>query len=310
MCIIKKIKHYIQLSASFESRLQKIQQSLGRLESRQLEILNPKSFNDYEYPVYSQWGEDGLIQYLVHRVAIGRQIFVEFGVEKYTESNTRFLLANNNWSGLVIDGSEQNIQFIKRDPIYWRHNLKAEYAFIDKDNINALIEKNGISGDIGLLSIDIDGNDYWVWQSVDIVSPRIVVCEYNSLWGCELAVSTPYDPGFRRTVAHYSNLYYGASIAALTQLAASKGYTLVGGNRAGNNLFFVRNDVLGDLPAATPQQAWVPAAFSESRDAAGQLTFLPFADRLALLAELPLVNLENGKTRSIRELYQLQKETA
>lgn len=303
MHFVKKIINFMRLVKSIDGRLQKIQQSLGRLENRQLKMLSPKAFNDYEYQVYSQWGEDGLIQYLISRVAIGRPIFVEFGVEKYIESNTRFLLINNNWSGLVIDGSEQNIQLIKNDPIYWRHNLKAECAFIDKDNINSLIEKNGISGDIGLLSIDIDGNDYWVWDSIKVVNPRIVVCEYNSLWGAEAAVSTPYDPCFIRTKSHYSNLYYGASVAALTQLAKSKGYSLVGSNNAGNNIFFVRNDLLGSMTELTPQQAWVKSQFREARDVSGQLSFLTFEERLEQLAEMPLVNLADGKHYRVDEIY-------
>ena len=113
MGILKKIRQYIGLVRTMDDRLQKVQQSLGRIESRQLMMQNPQGLGEYEYQVYSQWGEDGLIQYLIHKVEIEHRIFVEFGVEKYTESNTRFLLINNNWSGLVMDGSEQNIQYVK-----------------------------------------------------------------------------------------------------------------------------------------------------------------------------------------------------
>lgn len=306
MRVFEKIKKMVALVSSIDDRLQKVQQSLGRVENRQLALQKPKDFNDYEYQVYSQWGEDGLIQYLIQNIAIDRPIFVEFGVEKYTESNTRFLLINNNWSGLVIDGSEQNIQHIKSDPIYWRHNLKAECAFIDKDNINSLIQKNGISGDIGLLSVDIDGNDYWVWAAIYVINPRIVICEYNSLWGNKEAVTTPYDKGFFRTTAHHSNLYYGASITAFTELANSKGYSLVGANKAGNNIFFVRNDLLQNLTVVTPQQAWVESQFRESRDASGQLTLLSFTNRLAEVADMPVVNLHDGKQYKVREIYEVK----
>lgn len=303
MRIFERIKDVLRLASSIDERLQKVQQSLGRLENRQLAMQPPQKFNEFEYQVYSQWGEDGLIQYLISKVVIERPIFVEFGVEKYVESNTRFLLTNNNWSGLIIDGSEHNINFIKKDPIYWQHNLKAECAFIDKANINSLIQKNGISGDIGLLSIDIDGNDYWVWEAINVVHPRIVICEYNSLWGAELAVSTPYNPSFVRSNSHFSNLYYGASIVAFTQLAKSKGYSLVGSNRAGNNIFFVRNDLLSNLEVVAPENAWVQAQFREGRDVAGQLSFLPFSERLNQLADLPLVNFCDGKLYKVSELY-------
>jgi len=262
-----------------------------------------KTIQESEFRVFSQWGEDGIIQYLLHNIIIENDMFVEFGVENYLESNTRFLLLNNNWSGLVIDGVPDNVSFIKSDDIYWRHELSADCAFIDKDNINELISRNGVSGDIGLLSVDIDGNDYWVWESIDVISPRIVVCEYNSLWGADLSVSIPYDESFIRSQAHYSNLYFGASITALTNLANAKGYSLVGSNMAGNNLFFVRNDQFGDLAVTTPGEAWVKSKFRESRDEQGSLTCLPFEERLKQVSHLPLVNTEDGKQYSIRELY-------
>jgi hypothetical protein len=303
MRVFDVMQDMVKLIRSIDNRLQKVQHSLGGIENRQLVGLNSKEFNEYEYQVYSQWGEDGLIQYLIQKIAIDRSIFVEFGVETYNESNTRFLLINNNWSGLVIDGSEKNIDHIKNDPIYWRHNLKAECAFIDKENINHLIQKNGISGDIGLLSIDIDGNDYWVWEAIDVINPRIVICEYNSLWGNKEAVTTPYDKKFFRTTAHHSNLYYGASIAAFTKLAGLKGYSLVGSNKAGNNIFFIRNDLVTNLQIVTPEDAWVQSQFRESRDESGQLDFLSFSERLNRLADMPLVNLADGKQYKVCEIY-------
>jgi hypothetical protein len=288
-----------------DARAQRIQEALGRIEARQLAEIGLEGLHQNEFKVYSQWGEDGIIQMLLQHVNIGQRVFIEFGVQDYTESNTRFLLINNNWSGLIIDGSEQNIQYVKNDPVYWRYNLKAEYAFIDKDNINSLVKRNGISGDIGLLSIDIDGNDYWVWEAIDVVNPRIVICEYNSLWGDREAVTIPYSSNFFRTESHFSNLYYGASIVALTNLANSRGYSLVGSNKAGNNIFFVRNDLLNGLKVVTPMAAWTQSQFRESRNAAGELTFLPFADRLAVVADMPLVNLNDGKQYKVREIYDL-----
>lgn len=95
-------------------------------------------------------GEDRIIDYLIRSIEIRQKIFVEFGVENYREANTRFLLIKNNWSGLVIDGSIENIQDIKKDSIYWKYSLKAVQAFIDKDNINNILSDNGIQGEIGL----------------------------------------------------------------------------------------------------------------------------------------------------------------
>ncbi|NJL18666.1 MAG: hypothetical protein HC938_17430 [Nitrospira sp.] len=277
---------------SMDSRLQKVQQSLGRIENVQLAMLNPRSLCEYECQVYSQWGEDGLIQYLIRQVVIEHPIFVEFGVENYTESNTRFLLMNNHWSGLVIDGADRNIEFIKRDPIYWRHNLKAECAFVTAENINELLKASGVDGDIGLLSIDIDGNDYWVWDAVKVVSPRIVIVEYNARFGPHRAVTVPYDPAFNRAEAHYSRIYYGASLAALVSLGSRKGYDFVGCNSAGNNAFWVRRDVRPSaLPIMTASEGFVPSQFRESRRRDGTLAFLSMDEEQRILNDLPLVDI-------------------
>jgi hypothetical protein len=175
-------------------------------------------------------------------------------------------------------------------------------AFIDRENINTLLRENGATGDIGLLSIDIDGNDYWVWEAIDCITPRIVICEYDSLLGPDRAVVTPYDPAFDRLKAHYSFLYGGASLPALEDLARRKGYTLVGSNSAGNNAFFVRNDLLGDIPAVTARQAYVRSQFRHSRDRDGRFTFRPFEECLPVIADLPVVDVERNITIPIRQI--------
>lgn len=302
MQITRRIRSILSLIYSIDERLERVQRGLARVEQRQLVDSFSGSLHSVEFQAYSQWGEDGIIQYLINKIDIERKIFVEFGVANYQESNTRFLLVNNNWSGLVIDGSPENIDFIKNDPIYWRYNLKAEQAFIDRDNINSLIEKNGITGDIGLLSVDVDGNDYWIWQVVDGLNPAIIITEYNSLWGPTAKVTTPYDKNFVRSRAHYSNLYYGASIQALTELGKEKGYSLVGSNSAGNNLFFVRNDLLGNIPVVAPEDAWVRSQFRESRDKQGNLTFKDFSERLELVGDMDLIDVTNSKTYRVRDI--------
>ncbi|MEI6624661.1 MAG: hypothetical protein WCP28_22460, partial [Actinomycetes bacterium] len=171
---------------------------------------------------------------------------------------------------------------------------------ITQDNINTAIAGAGIAGDIGLLSVDIDGNDYWVLDAIDVVSPRILVAEYNSTFGPDAAVSVPYDPSFDRTKAHHSNLYWGASLAALCLAADRKGLAFVGSNSAGNNAFFVRRDVLGVLPTLTPQEGWVDARFRESRDAAGTLTYIGGrAARIAVIADQPLVDVSIGALTTV-----------
>ena len=297
--MLKRILKTYRRFNALPDRLMRVQEALGRIEMRQTAAVR---LEDSEFRVFSQWGEDGIIQQLIRRVPIERRVFVEFGVENYLESNTRFLLQNNQWSGLVLDGSEENIAYVRRDPIYWATNLKAESAFITQENINQLLRSNGIEGDIGLLSVDIDGNDYWVWQAIDVIAPRIVVCEYSSQFGPEAEVTTPYDPAFVRGKAHYSHIYYGASISALTTLATKKGYSLVAGNQVGNNVFFVRDDVLGDLTVKTPKEIYRRAQFREFHDEQGQLTFDDFETRFAKIGDLPLHDLRTGQIGKIRDL--------
>ncbi|ACV63600.1 conserved hypothetical protein [Desulfofarcimen acetoxidans DSM 771] len=266
------------------------------------EVSNIKSLKDVEFKVFSQWGEDGIIQYILSKIPIENEIFIEFGVENYTESNTRFLLINDNWKGLVIDGNPKHIEYIKKDPIYWQYSLTAICEFITRENINDVIALAGISGDIGLLSIDIDGNDYWVWSIIDVISPRIVICEYNSVLGSDYAITVPYDPHFIAAHAHYSGMYLGCSLPALCKLADSKGYNFIGSNSSGCNAFFIRKDLSHPFNAVTAKQGYVESKIRTSRDKYGDLTYLSGKDRLDVIADLDIYDLELGTTRPLKEL--------
>jgi len=286
---IKKVKSLWTRISSYEERLLRIQEALGRIELRQNDGNDSLSLGSQEFKVFSQWGEDGIIQMILRHVRIGNAFFVEFGVENYLESNTRFLLINNNWSGLVIDGSPDNIAHIKSDPIYWRHNLKADCAFVTKENINDLLKENGVVGDIGILSIDIDGNDYWIWDAIDVVSPAIVIIEYNARFGKDMSVTVPYDRNFVRSQKHHSMIYFGASIKALCGLAEEKGYAFVGCGSAGVNAFFVRRDLMvKEIKELTVEEGYVRNKFRESRNQDGQLIYLSQEDEYKLLTSLPL----------------------
>jgi hypothetical protein len=260
------------------------------------------SLREAEFKVFSQFGDDGIIQYLIHRLAPLPDSFVEFGVENYRESNTRFLLLNNNWRGLVLDSDRASIRCIQEEEIYWRHTLTARSAWINRDNINDLLREAGFSGQIGLLSIDIDGNDYWVWEKLDIVDPVITIVEYNSIFGPDLAVTIPYQPKFARHKAHYSGQFWGASLSALTLLADRKGYSLVGCNSAGNNAYFVRNGRIQNLRILTVKEAFVNARFRDSRNEKGELTHLTGADRFQAIAELEVYDLRHDKVVPLRSL--------
>jgi hypothetical protein len=291
-------------SLRLSRQLADLQAQLGDLQSRAVAELAPDEIERSEFKVFSQFGEDGVLQFLVQRVPIENLLFVEIGVEDYAESNTRFLLVNDAWRGVIVDASDAHARFLEESRLGWRTTVDAVTAFVDRDNVNGILQRSGVSGPIGLLSIDVDGNDYWLLEAIDVVSPQIVVVEYNSLFGPERAVTVPYDPHFVRGEKHFSHLYWGASLAALARAAEAKGLALVAGNRAGNNAFFVRRDSLGEIPERTVAQCWRPAQFRESRGPGGALTYLSDdAEKLRLLRELPLVDLDGSGERTVGELY-------
>lgn len=293
---LRTLRRSVRHIESLESRMRRVQEALGRIEHRQLRGREALDWRELEFRVYSQWGEDGLIRHLVDVVPIARRVFVEFGVEDYQEANTRFLLVHGGWSGLVMDAGEENIQRIRRDPLFWQHNLKAQRAFVTRENIDGLLAEQGLAGDIGLLSIDIDGNDYWVWEAIAAVSPAIVVIEYNAHFGAARAVAVPYDANFVRQSAHHSMIYYGASLRALWRLGQRKRYALVGCNAAGNNAFFVRKDLLpASLAERKPEEAYVPPQFREARNAHGELALLDPAQEAEILRGLPVVDVEEAR---------------
>src|ERR1700738_1752390 len=133
-----------------------------------------KDLSEVEFRVYSQWGEDGIIEWLAAHVPVPNRRFIEFGVETFHEANCRFLMHNRNWKGLVIDGSEANMASLRAQPYFWKHDLTAKSSFVTAENIDALITEAGFAGPLGILSIDVDGNDYWIWQAIQSVQPAIV----------------------------------------------------------------------------------------------------------------------------------------
>ena len=214
-------------------------------------IVKKNNFNIKKFgiKIYSQNDEDGIILYILKHIGIKTKKFVEIGVENGTECNTTNLLKNFNWKGVQIEGnkilySDAKIQLKKilKEKI---KNLKLLNIFITKKNVNKIL-KNNCGKEVDLLSIDIDGNDFWIWKSIKCIKPRLVIIEYNSFFGSKLSCTIPYNAKF---IWDYKNKrsYYGASLKALEKLGKQKKYTLVGIDRNGVNAFFVRNDLAKNI---------------------------------------------------------------
>jgi hypothetical protein len=192
-----------------------------------LQFLSSKPINEinlFEKKIYSQNGEDGIIQAIFKKIGTTNKYFVEFGVENGKECNTRYLMEKNGWKGLLMDEKNEN------------KNVKKE--FITAENVNELFKKYGVPKEFDLLSIDVDGNDYWIWRALGGAwRPRVVVIEYNSKYKPPKSVSIEYEPNFQWDGTDY----IGASLSALAKLGEEKGYKLVGCDNTGLNAFFVNN---------------------------------------------------------------------
>lgn len=291
--IVRRVRHeHDQLRAA-----------IGRLETHLMDVRpQPERLEDAEFRVFSQYGEDGIIQYLVRTADVADTTFVEIGTGDYRESNTRFLLENNNWRGLAIDGGDAHVQFVYTSGLSWRHDLEPVSAFVTRDNVNELLADNGFSGAIGLLSVDVDGIDYWLWEAISVVEPTIVVSEYNALFGPTACVAVPYAPDFVNSEAHYSQTYFGASVGALVHLATSRGYRFVGCSSNGVNAFFVREDAAGSLPALTAAEGFREGRYLTSRRPDGTLARIRSVDeRLGLIGHLPVVDVTTGEQLSVSD---------
>jgi hypothetical protein len=292
--LLNKIKGAFQNIWRIGKGLDEMKINQGLILSALNETRNSTRLVDYEFKIFSQWGEDGILQHLTKAIEIRHKTFIEFGVESFMEANCRFLLMKDNWSGYVIDASSSNISILKNSYFYWKHQIDAVDAFITEENINELLAKSCFDEDLGILSIDIDGNDYYILQAINAVRPRILICEYNAIFGAR-KISVPYEADFFRTRKHHSNLYFGASLSAIDFLANKKGYSLVGTNSNGCNAFFVRNDLVNEkIKVLTAEQAFLPSKIRQSRDKQGNLSYLAGNDGLKEIKGLPVVNVETG----------------
>ena len=215
------------------------------LQARILSIINNKkkrihNLKDVEFKVFSQWGEDGIIDWIISKTKKIPKIFLEIGTEDYLESNTRYLIQNRNWKGFIIEANKNHVNQIKKSKIFWQHEIIVNNQFVNKTNINNELAKMKIPKEIGLLSIDIDSIDYWVLKNIKIVEPVIIICEFNPLFGTQKELTVKYKKDFVRNREHHSNLFYGASIKAFINLLKPQSYIFLGTNSAGNNAFFIK----------------------------------------------------------------------
>jgi hypothetical protein len=298
--VINRLRTADPNAACISQRIDEIKINQGIILAKLNQQKTASRLSDYEFKVFSQWGEDGIIQHLIKSIDIKHKTFIEFGVEDFFESNCRFLLMKDDWQGFVIDGSKANTNRLMSSYFYWKHHLLAKQAFITRENVDKVLQESGFDEDLGILSVDIDGVDYFVLEAITSYKPRILILEFNSVFGGERKITVPYRADFYRTKAHHSNLYWGASLPAMTYLAERKGYALVGINSASVNAFFVRHDLLNQkVEQQTVTQAYHQSNFRESRDKSGNLAYLSGDERINIIKGLPVLNVETGKIEAL-----------
>jgi hypothetical protein len=214
------------------------------------------SYRDVGFGVYCDADEDGILLFLLTLVGSERKLLVDLGSASLEASNSSNLILHHGYTGLLVDARADAVEWTRAE--FERVGVIAPSmtsGWLTAENVNELLGDHGIEGEVDLLAIDIDGNDYWLWRAIRAISPRVVVIEYQDILGPERSVTIPYDPQFsldrydeNTTGANYA----GASLRAMVKLGREKGYRLVATNAYGFNAFFVRDDLATDLLPEIP----------------------------------------------------------
>ena len=296
--IKKKIDNY--LSRVVNRSLEKLhfQNGCSTLNLSRYNYKNVKKIIETDLKIYSQNGEDGIIDYLLFSLNIEKPKFIEIGVGDYSESNTRFFFERTSGDGLIIDIIDDFEKKVKENVKIWKGNLKILQQNIDANNILDTLKNNNFSQKIDLLSLDIDGIDYWILKELPKNFCKILVAEYNPYFGDKFKITVPNIKNFNRSSYHYSNLCFGASLPALIDLLKTKGMDFVGTNLFKNNAFFVNNDFVKMLNLEKINELdlklYVNANFRESRNISGSMSYIDPKNVLNQIKDCKIIDLSNS----------------
>lgn len=308
---MSKLTNWLKRKAQLllDNELQRLKYSIGQssiLASR----ANSRSFIhlwDSEVKVFSQWGEDGILDYLCECLDLSKPRILEIGAGNFTECNSRFLVENRSASAYAVDGRNDLIFTISRSPLIWKSHLFGLQAWVTPENIEEIISNAQRElGALDIFSIDLDGNDYWILEKANIESFQILVVEYNPLFGHTKSVTVPRNDFFERGKEHFSSLYYGASLKSFKSLLSKRGFEFIGTNRVGNNAFFVNHKFAAKVPIRSQEDLSIYTDWRvrESRSIDGSLSLLSGFDRIKEIKNLPLIDLDTGLLISVEDAHQ------
>lgn len=263
----KIIKNFSRsLFDEYLTALSRQEQILLFLKYKQIVETQDKGL-DFElvgFDLYSPTYEDGILLYIFSLAGMTSKKCVDIGAGSIEGSTVANLIVNHGFTGLLIDGSSKDIQRVKE---YYANHRETKFSpplavstMVTVENVNTLLKENNFVGEIDLLCLDIDGVDYWILKEIDVVSPRVVVVEYQDILGPDRAWTVPYKSDFNvhdYPANRQANNYCGASLRAFVNLSKRKGYRLVGCNKGGWNAFFVRDGVCDKyLPEITVESCF------------------------------------------------------
>jgi len=213
-------------------------------------ILTPSempSFKDVGFKVHSQFEEDGILLYIFSVIGTVNKRVVEVCAGDGVQCMATNLIINHGWDGLLFDGNENSVQqgisFFATNPSTYLNPPKFKHAWITRENIDNLIDQNGFNGVIDLLSLDIDGNDYHIMESINVIKPRVIICETHDVIPSDKALTMPYKEDFYYLDGNQHEEFRSVSLLAMHKLLEKKGYRLIGSHKYGFNAIFMLNEV-------------------------------------------------------------------
>ena len=264
---------------------------------------------DADYKVFSQTGEDGIIDYLLYSLDIKVPQFVEIGVGDYRESNTRYIFEKNCCRGMIIDKNPNLKNKVSKIVKLWKGDLTIIETTVKSNDIANILTSNNFDNNLDILVLDVDGIDYWILQALPEKFSKIAVVEYNSIFGANLEVTIPNLTNFDRKKYHYSYLCYGVSLKALIKLMDKKKYVFAGTNIACNNAFFILESEVKKLSLTLPDTndltKYTTSYISESRSIDGNLNYLSGKQKLEEIENCEVIDLSNPEKKlvKIKDIY-------
>ena len=267
-----------------------------------------KDVRECEVKIFSQNGEDGIIDYLINQLKINDPNFIEIGVGDYEEANSRFLYEKYHRNGLIIDCESNLKKKVLSNINSWKGNINIVEEFVTSENIQNILKKNA-NFEVDIFSLDVDGIDYWLVEKISNNFSKIFISEYNAVFGDKFDISVPNISNFNRSNYHYSTLCYGMSLRALIRIMKLKGYYFVGTNSLRNNAFFVNNEYSKEkfFPNLDVDSNKIihhtNSVIRESRNKNGELNYLPVTQRLNEIKDCEIIDFSDGaKLKKISDL--------